>query len=414
MAQGDGPSDLAGLFALLLAGTLPAQPEVTQRDGAGAQAAPTSAPLIAGDVARALPPPAAQPTSALGAVAASAEALQPAWPLPAAPAKAASAPAGTPPQFTPASPDATVPGPDALPSADRAAPALLPSFAAPGPDVTLRPGTAAPPPTAPLAPLDAVRPETVPPARPETVALAMPLDATGAPSGQAPHTGAAGDPAEPRARLLAATGDRARASELRRALASSPSATSDAPAAAADRSPAGDRAWLEPGSDAAHGATARPEQATSDLARAPASGRTAPPAPVFQIGVQIAKAAPARIDRLFVQLEPATLGRVEVRLKFHRNDQVSAVIAAERPDTLEALQRDARLLERSLHQAGLRMDGNGLTFSLKREQADHQPREEGPFAPAAGDVGERALPAALDPAPPLHWFRGLRALDIRV
>ena len=108
-----------------------------------------------------------------------------------------------------------------------------------------------------------------------------------------------------------------------------------------------------------------------------------PPAPVFQIGMQIAKAVPGRIDRLVVQLEPAALGRVDVRLKFHRNDQVSAVIAAERPDTLDALQRDARLLERSLHQAGLRLDSDGLTFSLKREQAHHQAREENWFAPSS-------------------------------
>jgi hypothetical protein len=40
-----------------------------------------------------------------------------------------------------------------------------------------------------------------------------------------------------------------------------------------------------------------------------------PPAPVFQISMQIAKAVPGRIDRLVVQLEPAALGRVEVRLK---------------------------------------------------------------------------------------------------
>jgi hypothetical protein len=139
-----------------------------------------------------------------------------------------------------------------------------------------------------------------------------------------------------------------------------------------------------------------------------------PPAPVFQIGMQIAKAVPGRIDRLVVQLEPAALGRVEVRLKFHRNDQVSAVIAAERPDTLDALQRDARLLERSLQQAGLRLDSDGLTFSLKREQAHHQAREESWFAAGAAERADQPLLPIRDQPPPLHWFRGLRALDIRV
>jgi flagellar hook-length control protein FliK len=135
---------------------------------------------------------------------------------------------------------------------------------------------------------------------------------------------------------------------------------------------------------------------------------------VLQIGMQIAKAVPGRIDRLVVQLEPAALGRVEVRLKFHRNDQVSAVIAAERPDTLDALQRDARLLERSLHQAGLRLDSDGLSFSLKREQAHQQAHEETWFGPSAGQRADQPPLPARDQPPPVHWFRGLRALDIRV
>jgi flagellar hook-length control protein FliK len=158
----------------------------------------------------------------------------------------------------------------------------------------------------------------------------------------------------------------------------------------------------------------RADHAAADPMRAPAPNRAVPPAPVFQISMQIAKAVPGRIDRLVVQLEPAALGRVEVRLKFQRNDQVSAVIAAERPDTLDALQRDARLLERSLHQAGLRLDGDGLTFSLKREQAHHQAREESWFASSASErVDQSARPAHEQP-PPLHWFRGLRTLDIKV
>jgi flagellar hook-length control protein FliK len=185
-------------------------------------------------------------------------------------------------------------------------------------------------------------------------------------------------------------------------------------ASAGDQPAASDRAWLEPGSEAAEGAVTRTDHALPDPARGPAHARPVAPAPVFQIGMQIAKAVPGRIDRLVVQLEPAALGRVEVRLKFHRNDQVSAVIAAERPDTLDALQRDARLLERNLQQAGLRLDSDGLTFSLKREHAHHQAREESWFAPAAGERADQPLLPVRDQPPPLHWFRGLRALDIRV
>src|SRR5690606_25096184 len=141
----------------------------------------------------------------------------------------------------------------------------------------------------------------------------------------------------------------------------------------------------------------------------------APPAPILQIGVQIAKAVPARVERLFVQLEPAAPGRVEVRRQSHRDHQATAVIAADRPDTFDALQRDARLLQRSLHDAGLRLDSDDLTFSLKREQTHDQAREHAPFSLPADDAGDQApvIARAAEP-PPLRWFHGLRTLDIRI
>jgi hypothetical protein len=224
-------------------------------------------------------------------------------------------------------------------------------------------------------------------------------------------------PAAPRVRSLAAAGVRSAATptpEARPPHLSILAPTGGSPGSAADQPAAGDQAWLEPSSGAAEGAVTRADHALADSARALAHGRQVAPAPVFQIGVQIAKAVPGWIDRLVVQLEPAALGRVEVRLKFHRNDQVSAVIAAKRSDTLDALQRDARLLERSLQQAGLRLDSDGLTFSLKREQAHHQAHDENWFAPSAGERADPPLLPARDQPPSVHWFRGLRALDIRV
>ena len=73
------------------------------------------------------------------------------------------------------------------------------------------------------------------------------------------------------------------------------------------------------------------------------------------------------------------------------------------------------MLERSLHQAGLRLDSDDLTFSLKREQGHEHARDEHRFAPPAREVGDQPPPASNGTEPlPLQWFRGLRALDIRV
>ena len=63
-AQGDGPSDLAGLFALLLAGAPLVQAAVARGADPGAPAAPGLAPALAGDFPPAVPaaPSAQQPT----------------------------------------------------------------------------------------------------------------------------------------------------------------------------------------------------------------------------------------------------------------------------------------------------------------------------------------------------------------
>lgn len=426
--QGESASEGAGLFALLLAGMQPVQADV----------APSADPARPPPAA---PAPATQPQGLLtsGAVDAAAPSALPAAPhlaptIPAA-AQAGAAQGSLLPQLAPASPVAGPPVPAFAQNADRAraAPAPLPILADPTPGRAEAAGdTAAPlPPTVapasraaapPFGPLQAA---SAPPAPPQAIPIALAGDAQVPPPPRrwsletgAPRAATDMPRAHSRGSLSAAVGDRSIAPtgpEAGRPQALFLAPTSGASGPAAGQPAAEEQVWLEPSVDAPEGALARSEQAATEPARAPAPGRSTPPPPMFQIGVQIARAAPARIDRLFVQLEPASLGRVEVRLEFHRDNQVSAVIAAERPDTLDALQRDARVLERSLHQAGLRLDSDGLTFSLKREQAHDHPHDECRFAPAAGDLGDRPLLAAHGHEPaPVQWFRGLRALDIRV
>jgi flagellar hook-length control protein FliK len=86
-----------------------------------------------------------------------------------------------------------------------------------------------------------------------------------------------------------------------------------------------------------------------------------------QIAVQIARALPQGIDRFSIQLHPADLGAVEIQLDIAEDGRLSALIIAERPETLDMLQRDSRALERSLNDTGLRLENGGLSFSLKQE-----------------------------------------------
>ena len=45
-----------------------------------------------------------------------------------------------------------------------------------------------------------------------------------------------------------------------------------------------------------------------------------------------------------------------------------AVITADRPETLDLLQRDARALERALQDAGVKLDNNALNFAHREDQ----------------------------------------------
>lgn len=94
--------------------------------------------------------------------------------------------------------------------------------------------------------------------------------------------------------------------------------------------------------------------------------------PIRDIAVHIAQHADTGVNRFQLRLDPPELGRVDVRMEISAEGKLSAVIAVERPETLDLLQRDSRALERSLMEAGLKTDGNSLSFSLKGGRQDKQ------------------------------------------
>jgi hypothetical protein len=173
----------------------------------------------------------------------------------------------------------------------------------------------------------------------------------------------------------------------------------------ADRG-AGSDGTADPVADLAEVAPIRAERAASEP---PGPSQRAAPPPLVQIGLQLATAATRRVERLVVQLEPAALGRVEVRLDFSHDQRVSALIAADRPETLEVLQRDSRVLERQLQDAGLRLADNALSFSLRQEQRQPQ------TAPPSGlPPTPQAVPVAEDEPRPAPWLAVRRLLDISI
>ena len=116
-----------------------------------------------------------------------------------------------------------------------------------------------------------------------------------------------------------------------------------------------------------------------------------------QVAVQIKKAIGQGNDQIRIQLKPAELGRVEVKLEVSENGRAVAVVSAERPETLDLLQRDAAGLRQALQDAGLSTDSKSLSFNLhgegskfEKEMAErgHASRNSDENAADAGDSDE--------------------------
>jgi hypothetical protein len=162
-------------------------------------------------------------------------------------------------------------------------------------------------------------------------------------------------------------------------------------------SPAGSTLGAQPSGFAFPGIPgAPPPPATGGAQPATAGGRPTG-TPTEQVALQIRKAVPggagSNQDRISIKLHPAELGRVEVKLELSDDGLLRAQLAAERPETLELLQRDARSLEKALQEAGLQLDSGSLSFNLHSQGAngEHDGEDD-------GTAGDGAPTAQGDPA----------------
>ncbi|MEA2933971.1 MAG: flagellar hook-length control protein FliK [Variibacter sp.] len=87
--------------------------------------------------------------------------------------------------------------------------------------------------------------------------------------------------------------------------------------------------------------------------------------PLNGLAVEIAARALEGKRRFEIRLDPPELGRIDVRLDFGRDGQVTSRLVVERAETLDLLRRDSAGLERALEQVGIRTPDSGLQFSLR-------------------------------------------------
>jgi flagellar hook-length control protein FliK len=222
-----------------------------------------------------------------------------------------------------------------------------------------------------------------------------------------------------------------------------------APAAGPSESPAEEEAQAQaksaPGaSEGPAPAGAAPARAPSPEAPAPAQPAAPPPTPgpiaaheapelrsaspsqpapppretpvtLAQLPVAVSVKALEGATRFEIRLEPAELGRVDVRLDIDPEGAVKAHLIVERPEALQLLRRDAHALQQALSEAGLKADSGGLSFGLRQENpGGHAAYRQ--FQPPESEAAEKhASRQEAAPPPSSRPWRGaaLRpALDL--
>jgi len=115
----------------------------------------------------------------------------------------------------------------------------------------------------------------------------------------------------------------------------------------------------------------QPQQQTQQAQRSNMAGTSV----ADQISVKITKALQAGTDRISIQLRPAELGRVDVKMEMTHDGRIMTVVTAEKQDTLDLLRRDSSELQRALADAGL--NSGDMEFNLKGQEQQNAKGEDG-------------------------------------
>ncbi len=162
-----------------------------------------------------------------------------------------------------------------------------------------------------------------------------------------------------------------------------------------------------------------------DAARATASSQPqSAPAAVAQVYAKFIERFDGRAQRFEVRLDPAELGRVDVRIEIGADKKVRAVLAAHDSAAMSDLMRGQRALERALSDAGIDLADGGLRFELSgdsgrnlaggQQRGDSWSNDELAYAWrgfSSVDVGVDAAPADVAAAT-RSYFRGASRLDL--
>lgn len=91
-----------------------------------------------------------------------------------------------------------------------------------------------------------------------------------------------------------------------------------------------------------------------------------------QLRVHIRSSVAEGHDQIRIHLKPETLGSIDIAIDMNQDGSAQVRVIADRSETFDLLQRDARGLERALADAGIKADSGSLQFQLRGESQNQQ------------------------------------------
>jgi flagellar hook-length control protein FliK len=91
-----------------------------------------------------------------------------------------------------------------------------------------------------------------------------------------------------------------------------------------------------------------------------------------------------------IHLHPSELGSIDIAIQW-QGERLTAHFVVDRPETLDLLQRDIKILEQSLGDSGFSSDNGGLSFSL-RQQMENQGERRSSNSNQASEMPQNAEP----------------------
>ena len=138
--------------------------------------------------------------------------------------------------------------------------------------------------------------------------------------------------------------------------------------------------------------------------------------PNTAIAMQMNKNIQKGISNFEIRLDPAELGRVDIKMEISTDGRLTAHMVVENPETLDLLRKDAQALEKALSDSGLDMDNDALTFSLSEDnqQTASQEAENKNASTRMSDQETGSEDENLSTAPTYYFSNNTSGVDIRV